>query len=156
MSRKEYKDVHVNTFALDGKSTVVLSWYMSNVSVHWYSFTSIRLYDAGPVGLIPNPRLCLSVQDGVPCYSFQVFFKVVNAGVCAEDLSNIDCLMEQLSTTSGFVVCPGIREYPASIRFTTKNLVEYGMNPSINVSLPSVANGTYPTMLSRLLTAWLI
>lgn len=82
-----------------------------------------RSYDAGPVGLIPNPRLCLSVQDGVPCYSFQVFFEAISAGICAEDLSNIDCFLEQLSTTSGFVVCPGIREYPASIRFTTKNLV---------------------------------
>ena len=82
-----------------------------------------RCYDAGHVGVIPNPRLCLSVENGVACYSFQVFFKVINAGVCADDLSNVDCLMEQLSMTSGFVVCPGIREYPASIRFTTKNLV---------------------------------
>ena len=31
MSRKEYKDVHVNTFALDGKSTVVLSRYVCNL-----------------------------------------------------------------------------------------------------------------------------
>ena len=38
MSRKEYKDVHVNTFVLDGKSTVVLSQYMSNVK-----FTDIPL-----------------------------------------------------------------------------------------------------------------
>ena len=57
------------------------------------------------------------------CFLFlQVFFKVVKAGVCNEDLSNIDCFMEQLSATSKFVICPGIREYPESLRFTTKNL----------------------------------
>ena len=34
--------------------------------------------------------------------------------------SNVECYLQQLITTSGFVVCPGI---PASIRFNTKNLV---------------------------------
>ena len=47
MSRKEYKDVHVNTFALDGKSTVVLSRYMSNVK-----FTDIPLLLSGHMMLV--------------------------------------------------------------------------------------------------------
>lgn len=40
-----------------------------------------------------------------------------------DDFSKIECYLQQLITTSGFVVCPGICEYPASIRFNTKNLV---------------------------------
>ena len=47
--------------------------------------------------------------------SFQVFFKEIDAGACSADHSNIECLLQQMITTSGFVVCPGIRDYPASI-----------------------------------------
>ena len=52
-----------------------------------------------------------------------MFFKEIDAGVCSDDFSNVERYLEQLITMSGFVVCPGIHDYPASIRFNTKNLV---------------------------------
>ena len=120
-----------------------------------------RSYDAGPVGLIPNPRLCLSVEDGVACYSFQVFFKVANAVVWAEDLCNIDCFVGQLSTMSGFIVCPGIREYPAPICFTAINLVVWNEPFNRHFStkhsqwhIPNNAKQTPDSM--AFLTAWLL
>ena len=75
------------------------------------------------VGLLANPRLCLSEKDGDIHYSFQVYFKEIDAGVCTDNLSEVECYLAQLLPTSDFVICPGIRNYPTSIRFQTKNLV---------------------------------
>ena len=54
ISRKEYKDVHVNTFALDGKSTVVFSRYVSNVK---FDDIPLLLYlDTGHMMLVGYTR----------------------------------------------------------------------------------------------------
>ena len=82
-----------------------------------------RPYNDSRVGLLANPRLCLSEKDGDIHYSFQVYFKEIDAGVCTDDLSEVERYLAQLLLTSDFVICPGIRDYPTSIRFQTKNLV---------------------------------
>ena len=72
---------------------------------------------------LPIP-VCLSEKDGDIHYSFQVYFKEIAAGVCTDDLSEVEHYLAQLLPTSDFVICPGIRDYPTSIRFQTKkNLV---------------------------------
>ena len=76
------------------------------------------------VGVMCNPRLCMAAVGGMITYSFQVFFKAIAEGSCEpNDLSNIEGYLSQLSDSSRFVVCPGIREYPSTVRFKTKNLV---------------------------------
>ena len=75
------------------------------------------------VGPIHNPRLCLFEEDGDLHYSFQVFFKEMDRGVSSNNFANIESYLTQFDETSGYVVCPGISEYPDSIRFNTKNLV---------------------------------
>ena len=73
------------------------------------------------VGPMCNPRLCLAAADERINYSFQVFFKSIATGSCTlDDLSQIERYLVQLSNKSGFLVCPGISEYPSSIRFKTK------------------------------------
>ena len=84
-----------------------------------------RPYNHDSVGLISNPRMCLSEVDGVIEYSFQIFYKSIDTGYCRDELSDVECYLSQLTSTFGFVVCPGIREYPDSIRFKTSNLVEW-------------------------------
>ncbi len=56
-------------------------------------------------------------------YSFQVFYNTLASGRCSSDFSEIKCYLLQLLTTSRYVICPGIHEYPSSIQFKTKNLV---------------------------------
>ena len=82
-----------------------------------------RPYNDNSVGLISNPRLCLSEVDGGIEYSFQLFYNTIDSGCCTGDLSDIECYLSQLRSTSSYVVCPGVQEYPSSIRFKTKNLV---------------------------------
>ena len=93
---------------------------------------------------------CVLEKNGGLHYSFQVFFKEIDAGVCSSNFSNIECFLQQLITTSGFVVCPGIRDYPASIRFNTKNLVVWS-EPfnccfSVNCSQWHVPNNAQQTL----------
>ena len=68
---------------------------------------------------------------------------------CSTNFSNIECFLQQMITTSGFV-CPGIRDYPASIRFNTKLVVwsePFNRRFSVNCSQ---WHGMFPTMPSRL------
>ncbi len=86
-------------------------------------FIFFRPYNDNSVGLISNPRLCLSeVEEGIE-YSFQVFYNTIASGCCSNDMSEIECYLSQLLTTSSYAVCPGVREYPSCIQFKTKNLV---------------------------------
>ena len=57
-----------------------------------------RPYNDISVGVIPNPHLCLSEEDGVIHYSFQVYFKAIDAGVCTDDLPSIEGYLTQLNT----------------------------------------------------------
>ena len=82
------------------------------------------------MGPIQNPRLCVyhegaaRVSDGH--FLWQVFYSTVSEGVyCGPN--DIEMYLEQLLPSSGYVVCPGIRKYPEEIRFTTKNLRQWGM-----------------------------
>lgn len=88
-------------------------------------------------------------KNGGLHYSFQVFFKEIDAGVCSANFSNIECFLQQMITTSSFVVCPGIRDYPASIRFNTKNLVvwsePFNRRFSVNCSQWHVPNNAQQT-----------
>ena len=76
-------------------------------------------------GLIQNPRLCVCFQSDKVQYSWQHYFTTYAEGVC-DGISDITIYLDQLLPSSGYVVCPGIKEYPSEIRFKTKNLVEWG------------------------------
>ena len=59
-------------------------------------------------------------------YYWQVFYKVVEEGqyTCPSD---IEGFLKQLLPSSGYVICPRIKEYPEQIRFKTKHLIEWGL-----------------------------
>ena len=106
------------------------------------------------VGPMCNPRLCLAAADERINYSFQVFFKSIATGSCTlDDLSQIERYLVQLSNKSGFLVCPGISEYPSSIRFKTKNLLvwtePFERYVSTNCSQWHVPNNTRQTPNSK-------
>ena len=42
-------------------------------------------------------------------------------------VDKVECYLEQLRPSSGFKVCPGIKEYPQEIRFQTKNLRQWSI-----------------------------
>ncbi len=48
--------------------------------------------------------------------------------------SDIEVYLKQLLPTSGYVVCPGIKQYPDDIRFQTKNIREWGSPFNIKFS----------------------
>ena len=54
-----------------------------------------------------------------------MFYKEVAYGAYSGP-SDILHYLEQLLTTSGFVICPGLKEYPKQLGFKTKHLVEWG------------------------------
>ena len=76
-------------------------------------------------GLIQNPRLGVCFQSDQVQFSWQHYFATYAEGVC-NGLSDITMYLDQLLPCSGYVVCPGVKEYPPEIRFRTKNLVEWG------------------------------
>ncbi len=77
-------------------------------------------------GPLQNPRLCIwhDSLSGVSGYYWEVFYEVVASDnyTCPCDITTY---MDQLLPSSGFVVCPGIKEYPEQIRFKTKHLIEW-------------------------------
>ena len=75
-------------------------------------------------GPIANPRLCIIACDGTLIYKWQIFFKTVAGG--QYNLKNIEKYLHQLQPISGYVLCPGLSEYPQDIRFKTKSLHEWG------------------------------
>ncbi len=91
------------------------------------------------------------MDDGGIEYSFQVFYNTICSGCCVGDLSDIESYLSQLFPVSSYVVCPGIREYPSSIRFKTKNLVVW-KEPLIVTSQRIVVNGMLLIMLVKLQT----
>ena len=107
-----------------------------------------RPYNDSTVGLLANPRLCLSEKDGDIHYSFQVYFKEIDAGVCTDDLSEVERYLAQLLPTSNFVICPGIRDYLLLSAFRQKTWWS-GMNLSIGVSPPAVLSGMSQTTSSK-------
>ena len=71
-------------------------------------------------GLIQNPRLCVCFQSDKVQFSWQHYFTTYAEGVC-EGISDITILyLDQLLPSSGYVVCPGIKEYPSEIHFKIK------------------------------------
>ena len=76
-------------------------------------------------GLIQNPCLCLSFQSDRVWFSWQYYFTMYAEGQCNQ-MCDIATYLDELLPCSGYVVCPGIKDYPSEIRFKTKNLVEWG------------------------------
>lgn len=76
------------------------------------------------VGPIAIPRLCIMARDDVLVYKWQVFLKTVCEGTF--NYAEVITYLQQLVHTSGYAICPGIREYPSVIRFKTKHLREWG------------------------------
>ncbi len=87
-----------------------------------------RLFVHESMGPLQNPRLCVAFEDGVSDARFlwQVFYNTISEGVYRSP-KDIELYLEQLLPLSGFVLCPGIKEYPEEIRFQTKNLCQWGM-----------------------------
>ena len=82
--------------------------------------------NAGP---IQNPRLCITYDSKFDMqtyiYHWEIYYKVVATGSYT-GISDIIEYLEQLLPSSGYVVCPGLKEYPEQVRFKTKHLVEFG------------------------------
>lgn len=76
-------------------------------------------------GLIQTPRLCVCFSPDKVQFSWQHYFVTVAEDIC-HGMSSITVYLDQLLPCSGYVICPGITEYPSEIRFKTKNLVEWG------------------------------
>ena len=89
-------------------------------------YCNSRLSTHPLVGPIQNPRLC--VHHGAKSASnfrWQVYYDTVQDGAY-DTPADVEVCLRQLHPSSGFVVCPGIREYPDAIRFSTKNLKRWG------------------------------
>ena len=56
---------------------------------------------------------------------WQIFFHTVAGGDCTFEV--VQPFLDQLLAGSGYVVCPGITEYPSVICFKTKKLRERGL-----------------------------
>lgn len=83
-----------------------------------------RLFMDPEAGPLQNPRLCL-IQDGDQVfYKWQVYYSTCASGTYTR-LSDVAEYLKQLEPLSGYVMCPGIREYPSLIRFKTKHLMEW-------------------------------
>ncbi len=78
--------------------------------------------DLGPLA---NPRLCFRAVSGCVTYKWQVFFHTVAGGDYTFEA--VRPFLDQLLMRSGYVVCPGLAEYPSGIRFKTKNVREWGL-----------------------------
>ena len=77
------------------------------------------------VGPLANPRLCIFAKEGSLYYKWQVLFSTVTSSEYS--LESVQPYLDQLEPRSGYVVCPGLSEYPDEIRFKTKNLREWGL-----------------------------
>lgn len=95
---------------------------------HCYQFYICSRYSHTDLeGPLQNPRLCIvhESQSQSSQYYWQIFYQVV-AHDQYVSTSDVLVYMEQLLPSSGFVLCPGLKEYPQQIRFKTKHLVEWG------------------------------
>ena len=77
------------------------------------------------VGPLANPRLCVFAKEGSLYYKWQVLFSTVNESEYS--LEGVQPYLDQLKPQSGYLLCPGLSEYPKDIRFKTKNLHEWGL-----------------------------
>ena len=87
--------------------------------------TSYRVFTQAMGGPLQNPRLCIVHEAQSSHFYWQIYYSTIQDGVYANP-SDIEMYLEQLLPSSGYVVCPGIRSYPDQIRFTTKNLRQWG------------------------------
>ena len=82
--------------------------------------------NAGP---IQNPRLCITYDSKFDMqtyiYHWEIYYKVVATGSYT-GISDIIEYLEQLLPSSGYVVCPGLKEYPEQVRFRTKHRERWG------------------------------
>lgn len=74
-----------------------------------------------------NPRLCIDHGSQLHSSHFywQIFYEVVEHGQYTSP-EDVLVYLEQLLPSSGFIICPGLNEYPEQVRFKTKHLVEWG------------------------------
>ena len=76
-------------------------------------------------GPLQNPRLCIYAAEDSLQFKWQVWFRTISSGTYT--FGSVQSFLDQLSTDSGYRVCPGIREYPPEVRFKTKHLREWGL-----------------------------
>lgn len=98
---------------------------------------------AGP---LQNPRLCLFQDGDHVSYIWQVYYCSCDSGTYTT-FSDVEEYLRQLQPSSGYVMCPGIREYPSEIRVKTKHLKEweapFNRKFSSECSLWHVPNNTH-------------
>lgn len=77
------------------------------------------------VGPIANPRLCIVAHNDTMKYKWQILFKTISE----ENYSfeGVRMYLEQLRYSSGYTLCPGLKEYPSEVHFKTKNFREWGV-----------------------------
>ena len=86
-----------------------------------YGRPAVMFSDADPIA---NPRLCIVDDGSVLVYKWQVFSQTICQGNF--NFSEVLLYLQQLEHYSGFVLCPGLKNYPSLIRFKTKHLREWG------------------------------
>lgn len=75
------------------------------------------------VGPIDSPRLVLSFTASGASYAFQVHYTTVESGDYDEE--SVKARIDQLLPTSGYVLCPGLKEY--DLHFKSKNLRKWSV-----------------------------
>ena len=77
------------------------------------------------IGPIANPRLCFMLQNGAILFKWQILFKTISEGDYT--YTGVSKFLTQLLYSSGYTICPGLKEYPNDVLFKTKNLREWGL-----------------------------
>ena len=62
-----------------------------------------------------DPFMVLTLVDGCVTFDFKVFNQSVQNGIFSWD--KVETLLNTLLPYSGYVLCPGLKEYPAAVHF---------------------------------------
>ena len=84
-----------------------------------------RVFTHALGGPLQNPRLCIVHEAQSSHFYWQIYYSTIQDGLYCSP-SDVEMYLEQLVPSSGCVIFPGIRSYPDQIRFTTKNLQQWG------------------------------
>ena len=68
-----------------------------------------------------DPFMVLTLVDGCVTFDFKVFNQSVQNGTFSWD--KVEILLNTLLPYSGYVLCPGLKEYPAAVHFESKHYV---------------------------------
>jgi len=81
----------------------------------------ITKIDSGPFF---NPRITICCDGDSATYKLTAFFRTIPNGPV--DTVGVSSYVKQLLPESGYVICPGIVNYPSEVRFKNKHLHEWG------------------------------